>query len=135
LQTTLHQWPRNSLEQLGQIKDTSFFFAEGTRFVAARFAAERFSAPNLRSRPTGVSTGRSGSDAWDDFPINFRGELGDEAMNRVVAQIRLQKILCAPQAIAMRDSDRFEMIVVQTLPRQTMHARSTVKQPGAVPKW
>jgi len=117
LQTTLHRWPRNSLEQLGQIKDTSFFFAEGTRFAAARFAAERLarerlSALNLSSRPTGVSTGRSASDAGDGFPINFGGELGDKAMNRVVAQIHLQKNVYAPQVIAMRDADRFEAIVV-----------------------
>jgi hypothetical protein len=40
LQTTLHLCPRNSLEQFGQIDDTSRLAFEGRRLAAARLAAD-----------------------------------------------------------------------------------------------
>jgi hypothetical protein len=73
----LQRCPRNSVEQLGQIEDASFF-----RFAATRFAATRFAAT-----PAAVSTDLDA----DPEAAEFRGEFGVEVMSGVVAQIRSQK--------------------------------------------
>jgi hypothetical protein len=72
LQTTLQRCPRNSVEQLGQIEDASFF----------RFAATRFAATSAA-----VSTDLDADPEADEF----RGEFAVELMSGVVAQIRSRK--------------------------------------------
>jgi len=79
LHTTLHRCPRNSLEQFGQIDDTSRLTFEGRRLAAARLAVD-FEALALASAIR-VSIGCG---AAEKIAIEF----GVEGMPVVVPQIQ-----------------------------------------------
>jgi hypothetical protein len=121
LQITLQRCPRNSLEQLGQIDDTSFFFADGSRLATARLP------PPILGLEVGVSTTPVRFNACDMLPnkFGFKGMLG------VVAQIGGQENLFRGKPVLYEIPIRSEC----RPPRQFRFPRSTVDQQGAVPKW
>ena len=79
MHTTLHRCPRNSLEQFGQIDDTSRLTFEGRRLAAARLAVD-FEALALASAIR-VSIGCG---AAEKIGVEF----GVEGMPVVVPQIQ-----------------------------------------------
>ncbi len=77
MQTTLQRCPRNSVEQFGQIEETSFRLA-GTGLAGARFAGT----------PAAVSTALGAVVKPEELLVELRVEFSVGLISGVVAQIQ-----------------------------------------------